>query len=83
MMEVTYEIIGMREAKDRGLPFADFEWTRNDDLFWWFGVWRCENGVPVECVGYDGGEPEDQVLIRDWKWVPLALKAAYDLGRGQ
>lgn len=28
-------------------------------------------------VGSDGGEPEDQLLYRDWRWVVPALNAAY------
>lgn len=31
-------------------------------------------------AGWDGGEPEDQLLVRDWQWVPGALQAAYDAG---
>lgn len=45
------------------------------------GVFRCVDGVPVELLGSDGGEPEDQTIRRDWKWVAPALQAAYDLGR--
>lgn len=82
-MEVTYEIIAMDEAKKRGLEYDEFEWTRDEDLGYWWGVWRCEDGVPIECVGTDGGEPEDQILIRDWRWVPHALKQAYELGARQ
>ena len=26
-----------------------------------------------EVIGYDGGEPEDQLLVRDWSWVPDIL----------
>ena len=29
-----------------------------------------------EEVGRDGGEPEDQLLVRDWRWVPEALNKA-------
>ena len=28
-----------------------------------------EDGTPIEILGCDGGEPEDQFLVRDWKWV--------------
>lgn len=44
-------------------------------------VVRCEEGKPVEVVGEDGGEPEDQTLGRNWSWVVPALNAAY--ARGQ
>lgn len=29
-------------------------------------------------IGSDGGEPEDQVLVRDWRWVVDALNAVVD-----
>lgn len=34
-----------------------------------------------ELIGADGGEPEDQLLVRDWSWVVEALNAAYARGR--
>lgn len=42
---------------------------------------RCEDGEPVEEIGSDGGEPEDNSFLRDWKWVAPALQEAYELGR--
>jgi len=41
------------------------------------GCWRdCRYAIvefngekPVRVVGSDGGEPEDQLLVRDWSWV--------------
>lgn len=45
-------------------------------------VFRYEGLRPVEFIGSDGGEPEDQTLGRDWAWVVPALNAAYELGRG-
>lgn len=35
----------------------------------------------LEVIGYDGGEPEDQTLRRDWSWVAPALQRAYNLGK--
>lgn len=35
---------------------------------------RRPDGAP-ELIGSDGGEPEDQILIRDWDWVVTALNA--------
>lgn len=43
-------------------------------------LWRCEDGVKVEVLGSDGGEPEDNTLRRDWSWIAPALQAAYELG---
>lgn len=37
-------------------------------------------GRPVELIGWDGGEPEDQNLYRDWAWVVDALNTAYKDG---
>lgn len=28
---------------------------------------------PARLVGHDGGEPEDQILCRDWRWVVKEL----------
>ncbi len=80
MTTVSYEIIGLATARERELPgsvqFALF--TDMDD--WNSGIWRCEDGVPVEYVGDDICEPEDSVLRRDWGWVAKALQAAYERG---
>lgn len=45
------------------------------------GVFVLDDGVPVEMLGTDGGEREDQTLGRAWAWVAPALQAAYDQGR--
>ena len=34
----------------------------------WFLV-EIVDGVIIRIVGSDGGEPEDQLLVRDWSWV--------------
>lgn len=51
--------------------YSDWGWTiyRQDDT-----------GKLLEAIGSDGGEPEDQLLVRDWKWVAPALDAAYQEG---
>ena len=43
-------------------------------------VVRVENDNVVEVIAWDGGEPEDQLLTRDWRWVPLAMNQAYQRG---
>lgn len=43
-------------------------------------VVRCQDGLPVEIEGFDGGEPEDQCLWRDWSWVGPACSTAYARG---
>jgi hypothetical protein len=42
---------------------------------------RFEDGKAVECLGHDGGEPEDQNFCRDLNWIAYALQAAYELGK--
>ena len=37
------------------------------------------NGSEVERHS-DGGEPEDNYYFRDWRWVKIALEAAYKYG---
>lgn len=49
------------------------EWERSEDDFDFRQVViDTETG---EILGGDGGEPEDQTLYRDWKWVVPALNA--------
>lgn len=35
--------------------------------------WACIDRTTGVAVGNDGGEPEDQLLVRDWYWVVQAL----------
>ena len=77
---VEYRSITFRDAKERGWPDTD-EDDDYHDLDYTSILYRFEDGVPVAVIGTDGGEPEDQTLRRDWRWVTFALQAAYDLGR--
>lgn len=36
------------------------------------------NDGSIEYIAQDGGEPEDQTLFRDWKWVVGALNYAHN-----
>lgn len=47
---------------------------RYDDDYSWCVVDRSTG----EVVGYDGGEPEDQILVRNWSWVVDALNKVND-----
>jgi hypothetical protein len=38
------------------------------------------NSPIVSVIAWDGGEPEDQTLVRDWSWVTTALWDAYRSG---
>lgn len=72
MAQVTYKVIANSEVpKGIGADWLDE---------WGWSVVRCIDGAVVEWIGCDGGEPEDQLLVRDWKWVTQALQAAYELG---
>ena len=37
-----------------------------------------DDGVFIEVVGYDGGEPEDNAFYRDYKWVETELNKLAD-----
>ena len=82
MARVEYRSVRFHEAKANGWPDTD-EDDDYHDSDWTSLVYRFEDGVPVEVIGTDGGEPEDQSLVRDWRWVPIALQAAYDLGKSR
>lgn len=77
---IDYRIVQAEIAVKNNYPDAQqFEdWGDTWDMSC---VYRFEGETPIELIGWDGGEPEDQVLYRDWAWVPKALKKAYDLGR--
>jgi hypothetical protein len=40
-----------------------------------FSHWALVDTVNGRELGADGGEPEDQLLVRDWEWVPKELNA--------
>ena len=42
--------------------------VRTGDYFWVLCAVDAE-GRAVQALGWDGGEPEDQLLVRDWSWV--------------
>lgn len=44
------------------------------------GVFIIEDDKPVDMLGCDGGEPEDNTLFRDWAWIADALNEAYCAG---
>jgi hypothetical protein len=79
MPNVKYVICRLDTAKKLGYP-GIAEWYDPDELYYINGVFRFEDGKPVDLVGTDGGEPEDQTLTRDWAWVASTLTKAYALG---
>ena len=63
------------------MSVEEFERQRTDESLRFY-VDRQEEGAggyvlmdreTGQWVGWDGGEPEDQVLVRDWAWVPVLL----------
>lgn len=85
MKTITYEVREEAEALEALGNVEEAEsirkwagWDRSA-----YAVVRCEDGQPVEILGTDGGEQEDQTLSRDWSWVVPALRAAYELGLAQ
>jgi hypothetical protein len=73
-----YQILTINQAAKEGLV-RDAEATFNWNTFSCV-VLRKTDGTS-EIVGWDGGEPEDQLLIRNWKWVEGALNRAFELGQ--
>lgn len=60
--------ISAREARERKCLGIDYGASEGED-FGWVVVDTEVNRV----VGCDGGEPEDQLLVRDWEWVTILL----------
>lgn len=54
-----------------------YEVVFNPEGFWEL---RDESKTPPVVIGSDGGEPEDQSLVRDWSWVRDALEESYRQG---
>jgi len=74
---MSYEpfiVLNDEEAVKRGGPAAptkvgDFGWTLYE---------QGASGKLIRAIGSDGGEPEDQLLVRDWSWVVEALNEERD-----
>lgn len=78
---VSYRIVSLQDAKENDYPYyMNWEHVTEDDMHWCWGVWSFMGDTPLTYMGEDGGEPEDQVLIRDWRWVAHALEVAYKDG---
>lgn len=58
------------------LPPGVGEYARTYNGDGW-SVVRFDGDRIVEWIADDGGAPEDQTLLREWKWVTRALDAAY------
>lgn len=40
---------------------------------WCWCLYETDGEKPIRLIAEDGGEPEDQCLVRDWDWVPTEL----------
>jgi hypothetical protein len=83
-MKNSYRVIDAEEGKRLNAPIPPWEDGWDDLLDSWYPssyLYRFEDDIPVEFIGQDGGEPEDQTFSRDWGWVTGALQDAYQLGR--
>lgn len=65
-----FVVVSVAEAIERKYPgWEDFQ--RYQDYFWC--LYETDGEKPTRLVFSDGGEPEDQSLVRDWSWVPEEL----------
>lgn len=78
-MGTEYRAVRLAKAAAAGYPEAE-EQNQWDDEGYGYGIWRFVDGVAVEFLASDGGEPEDNSFTRDGAWIAPALQAAYDLG---
>ena len=76
---MNYKILTFKDAIKLGYSNEDYD---NDPQWYEYrsGVFLMEKGIPIEMLGCDGGEPEDQTLGRDWSWIVDALNDAYRNG---
>lgn len=66
-MNAMYAVVGGDDARAAKMEQAD-------DVDGW-AIYRFEPDKAPSFIGCDGGEPEDQLLCRDWAWVAHALNA--------
>lgn len=59
--EERFRVLNDEEAQALGLV--------EKDLYGWFYCLVDFGGPSPRLVGRDGGEPEDQTLVRNWSWV--------------
>lgn len=65
-------VVGADQALKEGYPDV---WWSKEDLHWkhFWCLYETDGERPIRLVGTDNGEPEDNLLVRDWKWVPVEL----------
>jgi len=75
---MKYKTLSFENAMKLG--FEDDDLKEYGDYEYRMGVFKMEGDKPVEMLGCDGGEPEDNTLYRDWSWIAGALNDAYAQG---
>lgn len=70
-----FRVFNTRDLASLGLC----EESKDDGVYW---LVEFAPGKAPRIVSRDGGEPEDQSLMRDWSWVAGALNRAYNDGWG-
>jgi hypothetical protein len=68
-----FRILGTKDVQ-RVLPDAMPNHFDIDEWGWWLVEFDAA-GKAVRIVGSDGGEPEDQLLVRNWSWVAKEMNA--------
>jgi hypothetical protein len=79
-MKERFKVLSSTEAINQAfIQGDDVEFYKNNPC--WLLFEFDEFDKKPRPVGQDGGEPEDQLLVRDWKWVAEELNKAYERGR--
>jgi len=78
-MKERFKVLSSTEAINQGFIRGDeVEFYKNNPNWLLFEFDETDNEPRL--VGQDGGEPEDQLLVRDWSWVVKELNRAYKRG---
>lgn len=80
MMKRSYKIVGIDDLPESLLKEYGMEDPNRRCWNTVCALVEYVDGVPKTVWGWDGGEPEDQILYRDWSWVETAMNAAYKTG---
>jgi hypothetical protein len=71
MTAEPFRVVYQQIAAEQCYP--GFECLPTYDREYHSAVYEFDGDTPLRLVGADGGEPEDQSLHRDWKWVVTEL----------
>ena len=64
-----FVVIHGEEAMEHNLPDA-FPEQKLENCWC---IYETDGTAPIHLVGYNSGEPEDQLLLRDWDWIVREL----------